>query len=148
MFQPRRNAAHSNTAPPGSDAAPLRPEGAGQGPAAPAGGLQLAIDLEHLDRMTFGERKLVREVLRLFVRQAEILLRRMERASPSSAALLAHTLKGSARGVGAWTVATSAEEYELAAQQSDPEKLAQAFEQLCRAIHEARSAIGAVLAAQ
>jgi hypothetical protein len=59
-----------------------------------------AIDLAHLDRMTFGEKSLAREVLRLFDRQADILSARISQADPEAAAALAHTLKGSARGVG------------------------------------------------
>jgi len=105
------------------------------------------IDLVHLGRMTLGEATLAREVLRLFDRQAETLLAHIKRASPGSGARLAHTLKGSARGIGAWKVAVAAEQYELAAQDSDSEKLVCNFEQLGRVILEARSAIKALLAA-
>ncbi len=73
------------------------------------------IDLVHLTRMTLGERSLEREILQLFVRQAENLVARMRAAEPRSAAELAHTLKGSARGVGAWRAARAAEAAELAA---------------------------------
>ena len=95
--------------------------------------------------MTFGEENLAREVLRLFDRQADTLLAHIKRAG--QAARLAHTLKGSARGIGAWKVAVTAEEYELAAQEADSEKLARNFEQLGRAILEARAAIRVLLAA-
>jgi HPt (histidine-containing phosphotransfer) domain-containing protein len=97
--------------------------------------------------MTFGEENLAREVLRLFGRQADTLLAHIKRARPSSAARLAHTLKGSARGIGAWKVTATAEEYALAAQESGFEKLARNFEQLGRAILEARAAIRVLLAA-
>jgi hypothetical protein len=60
--------------------------------AAAAAGAQPAIDLAHLDRMTFGEENLAREVLQLFDRQADTLLAHIKRAGPSSAARLAHTL--------------------------------------------------------
>ena len=73
------------------------------------------IDREHLARMTLGERSLEREVLALFDRQAELLLARMRKATPVVAAAAAHTLKGSARGIGAWRVAHAAEALELAA---------------------------------
>ena len=52
--------------------------------------------------MTLGERSLEREVLGLFERQAGLLLPRMPRTSAPAVAALAHTLKGSARGIGAW----------------------------------------------
>ena len=123
------------------------PHAAPPGAAAAAAGAQPAIDLAHLDRMTFGEENLAREVLQLFDRQANTLLAHIKRAGPSSAARLAHTLKGSARGIGAWKVAAAAEEYELAAQEADCEKLARNFEQLGRAILEARAAIRVLLAA-
>ena len=55
------------------------------------------IDLDHLSRMTLGERSLEREVLALFDRQADILLPRIRRGDPAVAAAAAHTLKGSAR---------------------------------------------------
>jgi len=66
------------------------------------------LDLEHLARMTLGERRLEAEVLTLFHRQAGMLLARMQGAPPRAAAAFAHTLKGSARGIGAWRVAKAA----------------------------------------
>ena len=71
------------------------------------------IDRVHLTRMTHGERDLEREVLQLYATQAAVLLGRMLRAdavplaAPAIAAL-AHTLKGSSRGIGAWQVADAA----------------------------------------
>src|ERR1043166_7417627 len=77
--------------------------------------LERPIDLVHLSRMTLGDRGLEREVLALFDRQATVLVSRMRAASPGSVTTVAHTLKGSARGVGAWRVAAAAEAVELAA---------------------------------
>jgi hypothetical protein len=73
-----------------------------------------AIDLQHLSRMTLGERSLEREVLSLFDRQVEILLPRIRQGAPAAAAALAHTLRGSALGIGAWQVARAAEAVEQA----------------------------------
>ena len=42
-----------------------------------------AIDVEHLARMTLGERSLEREVLALFDRQADMLLPRIRRGAPA-----------------------------------------------------------------
>jgi HPt (histidine-containing phosphotransfer) domain-containing protein len=105
------------------------------------------IDLAHLSRMTLGERALEREVLHLFDRQAEMLLARMRDAVPSAAAAYAHTLKGSARGIGAWEVARSACDVEMAAQGRDREAQAQALAQLTAAVGAARRAIADLLRA-
>src|SRR6476646_5696820 len=67
------------------------------------------IDLVHLSRTTFGDRALEREVLQLFDRQSSMLITRMRTAPPAAVAALAHTLNGSARGIGAWRVARAAE---------------------------------------
>lgn len=80
--------------------------------AMPLTSVERPIDLVHLARMTFGERGLEREVLALFDRQAAILMDRMETANAGCVATLAHTLKGSARGIGAWQVARAAEAVE------------------------------------
>jgi HPt (histidine-containing phosphotransfer) domain-containing protein len=68
-----------------------------------------AIDENHLGRMTLGDRRLEREVLELFLRQTTLMLNRIVGAQPPLAAAAAHTLKGSARGIGAWRVARAAE---------------------------------------
>ncbi len=73
------------------------------------------IDEDHLGRMTLGDRRLEREVLELFLRQTTIMLNRIVGAEPPLAAAAAHTLKGSARGIGAWRVARAAELLENAA---------------------------------
>jgi HPt (histidine-containing phosphotransfer) domain-containing protein len=73
------------------------------------------IDLVHLARMTLGDRGLEREVLELFDRQAGMLILRMQEAARAGICAAAHTLKGSARGIGAWRVARAAEAVELAA---------------------------------
>src|SRR5436305_13455602 len=78
------------------------------------------VDLVHLARTTLGDRSLEREVLQLFDRQAGMLIARMRSAAPAGIATLAHTLKGSARGIGAWRVAHAAELLELAAASGNP----------------------------
>lgn len=100
-----------------------------------------AIDLAHLARMTLGDRSLEREVLELFDRQAVILLARMNDAPAAAIVAFAHTLKGSARSIGAWRVAAAAEAVEGAAAEPDLTALARALKQLGAAIGEARAAI-------
>jgi len=75
---------------------------------APLAPSEAAIDRSHLARMTAGERALEREVLALFAAQTELLVGRMRGAAPAAVGALAHTLCGSARGVGAWQVAEAA----------------------------------------
>ncbi|MBM3526974.1 MAG: Hpt domain-containing protein [Alphaproteobacteria bacterium] len=103
-----------------------------------------AIDLHHLSRMTLGERSLEREVLALFDRQVEILMPRIRDGRPAVVAAAAHTLKGSARGIGAWRVARTAEAVEQA-QDSDTPELAAAVEALGAAVADAKTAIASLL---
>jgi HPt (histidine-containing phosphotransfer) domain-containing protein len=78
-----------------------------------------AIDLDHLQRMTLGEKELEREVLMLFAQQSTDLLARLEKL-PREGASLAHTLKGSARGIGAFAVAEAADDLERRLRQGLP----------------------------
>lgn len=116
---------------------------------AAAGAGQIAvgpIDRGHLLHMTFGDRSLQRELLQLFIRQAEMLLGRMRDSDAATMAALAHTVKGSARGIGAWGVARAAEACERAAGGSSVERdLAMA--DLSAALAEARPAIAELLKA-
>lgn len=104
------------------------------------------IDLAHLARMTLGERSLEREVLQLFGRQADMLMVRMRIAAPAVVAAAAHTLKGSARGIGAWDTAAAAERVELAAPAGGPE-LDAALTGLAAAIDQATLVIAEILRA-
>ena len=73
------------------------------------------LDEHHLRRMTLGDESLEREVLQVFARQITLMLKRITCAEPGHAAAAAHTLKGSACGLGAWRVADAAERLEQAA---------------------------------
>jgi HPt (histidine-containing phosphotransfer) domain-containing protein len=117
-----------------------RPDAAGPQPET------AAIDEDHLGRMTLGDRKLEREVLQIFVRQSVIMLERIAGADPAMAAAAAHTLIGSARGIGAFRVAQAAERLERAAGgNSDGGELDQAIDELKAAAVEASAAIAARL---
>src|SRR5471030_757995 len=96
-----------------------------------------AIDRGHLSRITFGDRSLEREVLQLFDRQAVMLIERIRAGNPASIASLAHTLKGSAAGIGASFLARSADETELAASGS-PAECSLAIDRLALAVDQAR----------
>jgi len=105
-----------------------------------------AIDLVHLARTTMGDRSLEREVLQLFDRQSSLLIARMRTAAPGGVSTLAHTLKGSARGIGAWRVARAAEALELAGAARNDE-IPAALDHLAAASDEARAVIAELLRA-
>jgi HPt (histidine-containing phosphotransfer) domain-containing protein len=103
------------------------------------------IDLEHLARMTLGDRVLEREVLALFDRQMSLLMERVENAEPPVAAAAAHTLKGSANAVGAFTLARAAAKLEEAALSGDVAGHEDGLAQLRAAICEVQAEIAALL---
>jgi HPt (histidine-containing phosphotransfer) domain-containing protein len=102
-----------------------------------------AIDRAHLKQMTFGDRSLERELLELFDRQAEQLMARMRASDAAVLAMLAHTLKGSALGIGANDVARAAGATESAA--GSPAQRLTALDGLAAAIDAARGEIAALL---
>jgi HPt (histidine-containing phosphotransfer) domain-containing protein len=98
------------------------------------------LDFDHLSRMTLGDRNLEREVLQLFSQQTGMLAERLHGASAAVAASCAHTLKGSARGIGAWPLARAAEQVERVVKDGDPDPAA-AVAQLIGAVDATRDAI-------
>jgi HPt (histidine-containing phosphotransfer) domain-containing protein len=96
-----------------------------------------AIDRGHLRRMTLADPALEREVLTLFDRQATSMLQLLGAAQPAALPRLAHAVKGSARGIGAWRVARAAAMLE-AAPESD-------VHMLMSALIEARVAVAQIL---
>lgn len=105
--------------------------------------VQSAIDTAHLSRMTLGDHALEIQVLELFDRQADLLTARMREVAPAGVATLAHTLTGSARGIGAWQVAAAAEALERAV--GETTNLVPALTHLAAAVEDARLAIGGLL---
>jgi HPt (histidine-containing phosphotransfer) domain-containing protein len=64
------------------------------------------IDRAHLDRMTMGEDSLKAEVLGLFRNQTQSWMRLLDPETDTADwRVAAHTLKGSAMGIGAWALA-------------------------------------------
>ena len=100
------------------------------------------IDIAHLERMTLGNPDLEREVLAMFSAQALGLAAALGKL-PSDAGALVHTLKRSARAIGAFAVADAASRLEVLLRKgADP---AEALHQLNEAVTEARTAIEAIL---
>jgi HPt (histidine-containing phosphotransfer) domain-containing protein len=100
------------------------------------------IDLEHLSRMTLGDADLESEVLTMFVAQSAKLLDQLGGLPPEAGAL-AHTLKGSARAIGAFAVADAAAGLETALKGAGDARAA--LQELKDAVTEAQSAIEAFL---
>jgi HPt (histidine-containing phosphotransfer) domain-containing protein len=100
------------------------------------------IDFEHLSRMTLGDAGLEQEVLAMFVAQSTTLVSTLA-AMPADASALAHTLKGSARAIGAFSVADAAARLETAIARGFDTSAALA--ELGETVAEARAAIEAVL---
>lgn len=101
-----------------------------------------AIDEAHLARMTLGDRTLEREVLTMFSAQAASLVALLS-SWPADAAALAHTLKGSARAIGAFAVADAAADLEDALRRGSD--AAELLAMLDAAVDHARVAIGDLL---
>jgi HPt (histidine-containing phosphotransfer) domain-containing protein len=108
-------------------------------PLAPGDG---PIDFDHLRRMTLGDAALEQEVLAMFSAQCSKLVRTLA-AMPADASALAHTLKGSARAIGAFAVGDAAARLETAiAREGDPSG---ALAELDETVAEAQAEIEAVL---
>ena len=102
-------------------------------------------DREHLERATHGDRSLAREVLMLFDGQAERLLEAIAAATDKKKrGELAHSLKGAARGVGAFALADAAEEIE--AEGDDPITVIAAVARLSARVAEAKLVLADLLA--
>lgn len=78
------------------------------------------IDLAHLSRYTLGDLDLEREILGLFADQIPRLLSELRNAdSEKSWQQATHTLKGSARAIGAWGMSEAASRAENLGWDSD-----------------------------
>ena len=104
------------------------------------------IDLVHLARQSLGDRALETDLLSLFERQAGQIMSQIKGADAATDRKclgdLAHTLKGSARAVGAVGVAAAARAYEDALAAGDAR---QAVDKLDAAVGHARAAIADLL---
>ena len=71
------------------------------------------VDLGHLTRQSLGDNQLQREILNLFLVQSQVYMERLSAATcRHDWASAAHTILGSARSIGAWTLARQAESAE------------------------------------
>lgn len=96
------------------------------------------IDLTYLARFTLGNVALEAEVLDLFITHAPRTLADLRAAGTAKAWHdAAHTLKGSARGVGAWRIGRAAEMAERLRFDTDLDRRAFALDSLTEALAEA-----------
>ncbi len=103
------------------------------------------IDLEHLRRYTLGDPGLELEILGLFAEQLPITIGALEHATTDKEwGMAAHTLKGSARAVGAWPLAALAEDAERLTTNGDSGRRAAILQRLEAAADEARAYIAAL----
>ena len=100
-------------------------------PSPPLAPIDSPLDLDHLSRMTLGDAELEQEVLAAMA------------ALPAETGALAHKLKGSARGIGAFAVADAAASLETAIRTGH--NRLHAFAALKEAVAEVRAAIQAIL---
>ena len=103
------------------------------------------IDTTYLRRFTMGNAELEREVLGLFVEHAPGYVGQLSRAGDAKAWHdAAHTLKGSARAVGAWRVGRAAEVAERLDFNAGPDRRAHAVDVILEALDEATAYIDAM----
>lgn len=105
------------------------------------------VDLVHLSKYTLGNRKLEKEVLELFNQQSVIYLKRLAEAENMvNWHQAAHTIKGSAKGIGAWKVAELAENAELLPAGTSESARQELLETLVETVEEANQFIEHLLA--
>lgn len=108
-------------------------------------GEQVPVDLVHLRRFTMGDERLELEILGLFADQLPITISALKSADSEKAwGMAAHTLKGSARAVGAWSLATIAENAERLAPSADPIERSEVVRSLEEAASVARQYIASL----
>lgn len=104
------------------------------------------VDLVHLSRYTLGERELEREVLELFCTQSVVYLERLrESRDERDWHDAAHSLKGSARAIGAWRAAQAAERAEALSGDALLASRAMRFNEVECSLREAKSYIRTIL---
>jgi HPt (histidine-containing phosphotransfer) domain-containing protein len=118
-----------------------RAHGGNEGAIQPAG----PIDLTHLRRFTLGDKSLELEILGLFIEQVPMTLESLKSAlTEQDWKMAAHTLKGSARAVGAWRLAKLSERAERLGGPSDRTACSLVLREIEEAAAEARAQIAAL----
>ena len=104
------------------------------------------VDLVHLSRFTLGDLALEREVLRLFCTQSFLCLDQLRAAQSGKHWIdAAHSLKGSARAIGAWGVADCAERAERLREENMAQGRSQYIAEIDSALRETHVFIASLL---
>ena len=102
----------------------------------------------HLSRYTLGSPELEREILGLFVAQLPLSIEQLRFAvTDRDWQVAAHTIKGSARGIGAWAVAARAEAAERLGSDVEDTRCREAIIALEEEIDSANSYIRSLITA-
>jgi HPt (histidine-containing phosphotransfer) domain-containing protein len=92
------------------------------------------VDLDHLARYTGGDKSLNAEILRLFDGQITDMVAQLQailqQRDPKKWRQVTHTIKGAARGVGAFAMGQAAAEAEPVDPAAHPDQAVQALESL------------------
>lgn len=106
------------------------------------------VDLVHLSKQTFGSKDLETEVLGLFLSHSLQCMQRMRAAETDKDwAEAVHSIKGSARAIGAWKIGECAEIYERRAVEGDLNDKLAAFQDIEHLVQETNDYISALLKA-
>jgi HPt (histidine-containing phosphotransfer) domain-containing protein len=106
------------------------------------------IDLVHLAKQCLGDENIEIEVLRLFDTTLKTYYGRLKLASSfDDLAIVLHSIKGAAAGVGAWDIAEQAKGLETELRDGRPLR-AERIDDLGMAVEEARDFISRLLASQ
>ena len=106
------------------------------------------VDLVYLSKQTFGSKELETEVLGLFLSHSVQCLMRLKNAVDDKEWLeAAHSIKGSAKAIGAWAISETAETYERKAAEGALENKEAACSDLENLIGETNSYISNLIKA-
>ncbi|MGQ0457598.1 MAG: Hpt domain-containing protein [Hyphomicrobium sp.] len=105
-------------------------------------GDDIPVDFAHLRRFTLGDAKLEQEVLELFLAQLPATIAALRQAGTDRDwKIAAHSLKGSGRAVGAWSLARLAEQAECLPGVSDAARCGEHIDRIEQVVAEVRQFI-------
>lgn len=106
------------------------------------------VDLVHLSKQTFGSKELETEVLGLFLSHSLQCLNRLKNAATTKDWVdAAHSIKGSAKAIGAWPISEMAETYERKAAAGELNDKSAACDELEQLVSQTNSYISNLIKA-
>ena len=105
------------------------------------------LDRAHLAKYTGGDRALEHEIFAIYLAEAETQLERLHQAAtPADQRIIAHTIKGAARSLGAMALADAAVSAEQALHSGDAASWSSAINTVASAAADLRAALEQELA--